>query len=59
MGRAEIHSMCCGVNMKEKDYLEDLGVDWRIILEEILKKNDGALWTRSMWLGAGTSGGLL
>jgi len=25
-------------NLKERDYSEDLGLDWRIILEQILEK---------------------
>jgi hypothetical protein len=30
--------------MKKRDYLEDLGVDRRIILEWILMKGDGWEW---------------
>jgi hypothetical protein len=36
----------------------DLGIDGRIILEGILEKYCGKLWTGLMWLGIGTSGGL-
>jgi hypothetical protein len=28
-------------NLKERDYLEDLGVDWRLILKLTLKKQVG------------------
>jgi len=40
-------------------YLEDLGVDERMIMKWILKKLAGMAWTRFIWLRAGTSGGLL
>jgi hypothetical protein len=32
-------------NPKGRDYLEDLGVDERIILKFMLNKWDGRLWT--------------
>jgi hypothetical protein len=43
---------------KERDHLEDPGVDERIILEWNLKILGGA-WTGLMWLRIGTGGGLL
>jgi hypothetical protein len=43
----------CG-NLKEREYLEDLGIDGRIILERNFKKWDGEAWTGIMWLGIGT-----
>jgi hypothetical protein len=39
--------------------LEDLGVDGRIILEQILWKYDERIWTGCIWLNIGTTGGLL
>jgi hypothetical protein len=45
----------CG-NLRERDNLEDLGVDRRIILRWIFKNWDVGAWTGSMWLGIGTGG---
>jgi len=42
-----------------RNSLEDLGVDGRIILEWILGKWGVWMWTGFIWLGIGTSGGLL
>jgi len=37
--------------------LEDLGAGGRIILERILGKYVGKMWTRFIWLRIGTSNG--
>jgi hypothetical protein len=42
----------------EKDHLDNLGVDGRIILKRIFKKWDGVAWTGLIWLRIGTGGGL-
>jgi hypothetical protein len=42
-----------------KGHSEDLGVDGRIILEWILEKWGGKMWTECIWLRMGSSGGLL
>jgi len=42
--------------LRERDHLEDLGVDGRIILRWILRKWDVAAWTGSSWLRIGTGG---
>jgi hypothetical protein len=46
-------------NLTGKEHSEDLGVDGRIILEWILGKEGGYVWTGYIWLRIGTSGGLL
>ena len=47
----------CG-NLREREHMEDTGVDGRIILEWVFRKWDGA-WTGLIWLRIGTGGGLL
>jgi hypothetical protein len=46
-------------NLKERDHFEDLGIDGKIILEWILGKEGGIVWTGCVWLWIGTSGGFL
>jgi hypothetical protein len=45
--------------IKGRDYLEDPGIGWRIMLEWILATQGGKLWTGFIWLRIGTSGGPL
>jgi hypothetical protein len=42
-----------------KTPLEDLGIDGRIILERILKKQVGRVWSGSIWLRMWNNGGFL
>jgi hypothetical protein len=41
-------------NLKRRDYWEDLGVDWKIILKWITDKQNGKMWIGSIWLRIGT-----
>jgi hypothetical protein len=46
-------------NLRERDQLEDLGVDGRIKLDCILEKSVTMVWTGFIWLRTGASGRLL
>jgi hypothetical protein len=46
-------------NLMGRYRLEDMGVVEKIILEWILGKQGGKVWTGFIWLKKGTSGGLL
>jgi len=54
-----MHTKFWSGKLKEGDHSKDLGVGETIILERILGKQDGKLWTGCIWLRIGTSGGLL
>ena len=43
-------------NPRERDKLEDLGVDGRIILRLIFRKWDVGAWTGLIWLRIGIGG---
>jgi len=57
--RGEAYIVFWWENLRERDHLEDLGVDGRIILSWIFRKWDVAVWTGSRWLRIGTVGGHL
>ena len=46
-------------NLKERDHLEDLGADGKVILQRILKKQAGKARTGVMWHRIGKSSRLL
>ena len=45
------------VRKPERDHLENLDVDVKIILKLIIKKSVGRKWIGLIWLTMGTSGG--
>jgi len=58
MGEREVHTgFWCG-NLREKDSLEDPGIDERINLKFIFYKSVGQEWTLLIWLSIDTSGRL-
>ena len=46
-------------NLRERDHLEDPGVDGRIIFRWVFRKWDVGIWTESSWLRRDTVGGHL
>ena len=59
MGRGEVRTGVWRGNLRERDNLEDPGVDGRIILRWIFRKRYVGPWTGLIWLRIGTSGGNL
>jgi hypothetical protein len=58
MGGGQMHIGFWLGNLRERDNMEDLGVDGRMILQCMLKKSFGKAWTGLSWLRIATSGGL-
>jgi hypothetical protein len=54
-----MHTIFWSDKLKGRDYSEDPGVDIKIILDWIMEKECGNVWTGFSWLRIGTSGGLL
>jgi hypothetical protein len=57
-GTRKVHIRFWWGDLMERDHMEDLGVDGRIILKRI-KKWDGKTRTGLVWLRIRTGGGLL
>jgi hypothetical protein len=55
--RGEVYTGVWWGILKERDHLENPGVDDRIILRWISRKWDVGAWTGSMWLRLETGGG--
>jgi len=53
MGRGEVYTGFWWGNPRERDHLEDLCVDGRIILRWILRKYDVEAWIGLIWLRIG------
>jgi len=45
-----MHTKFWSENLKERDHLEDLGVDGKVILEWICGKQGENMWAGLMWL---------
>ena len=58
-GRIEAYTGIWWGNLKERDHLEEPGVDRRIILRWIFRKYDVGVWIGSSWFKIGTGGGHL
>ena len=58
-GRGAVYTWSCCGNLREREHLEDLGLDGRIMLKWIFRKWDVWVWTGSSWLRIGTGGGHL
>jgi len=57
--KGEVHTGFWWGNLRERDHLEDAGIDGKMILRWIFRKWDGVTWTGLIWLRIGTGGGHL
>jgi hypothetical protein len=56
-GRGEMHTVFWWGNLRERENLEDLGADGRIILRWIFRMWDVGAWNGSSWFRIRTGGG--
>ena len=59
MGRREVYTGDWWGNLRERDRLEEAGVNGKIILRWTFSKLDVGVWSGSSWLKIGTGGGHL
>jgi hypothetical protein len=59
MGRREVYTVFWWENLRERDHMEDPGIDGRITLRWIFRIWYVGAWVGTMWLRIGTSGGHL
>jgi hypothetical protein len=57
--RSKFYSKFWSEGLKERDHLEDLDIDVKILLQYILRKQGGMVWIGFYWLRIGTIGQLL
>ena len=58
-GKGDVYTGFWWGNLRERDHMEDPGVDGWIILRWNFRKWDVGFWTGSSWLRIGTGGGHL
>jgi hypothetical protein len=58
-GRSEVYTGFCWGNLRERDQLEDPGVDGSVILSKIFRKWAVGAWTGLILLELGADGGHL
>jgi hypothetical protein len=59
LGRGEVYKRFWRGNLRERDHLEDTGLDGMIILRVIFKLWDVGAWIGLIWLRIGTGYGHL
>ena len=55
-GKGQVYARVGG-NLRERNHLENPGIDGRIILRGIFRKWDVGVWTGLSWLRVGAGGG--
>jgi hypothetical protein len=60
IGVKEVHTLFWWGNLRERDHVEDPGIDGRIMLSRFFKMcNGGRAWTGLIWIRIGTGGKFL